>query len=158
MEKKKYTLTSENQNFNDLFLETLAWINFRQQKLIPNNKELSLFAKICCFRENCCIGKLLWWSILWICKKNLEVRKKVKFEWTITDGALTHRKLTRKNASWETWISSVGLACEVKFIWPALCLLIWLEHLINFVQHDIIMWQIMLKETWNKQTNKSQFL
>ena len=42
---EKYTKISENQNLNDFLLETLAWINFRRRKLIPNNKEVSLFPK-----------------------------------------------------------------------------------------------------------------
>ena len=42
---EKYTKTSENQDLNDFLLETLAWNNYRQQLLIPNNKELSLFPK-----------------------------------------------------------------------------------------------------------------
>ena len=28
---EKYTKTSENQDLNDFLLETLAWINYRQQ-------------------------------------------------------------------------------------------------------------------------------
>ena len=28
---EKYTKTSENQDFYDLLLETLAWINYRQR-------------------------------------------------------------------------------------------------------------------------------
>ena len=52
------TKTSENQDLNDFLQETLAWINYHRQQLIPNNKELSLFPKICSFRASCCIGKL----------------------------------------------------------------------------------------------------
>ena len=39
---EKYIKTEENQNLYDLLLETLAWINFRRQKLIPNYKEISI--------------------------------------------------------------------------------------------------------------------
>ena len=42
---EKYTKTFKNQNLNDLLLETLAWINFRWQKLIPNNKKWPLSKK-----------------------------------------------------------------------------------------------------------------
>ena len=88
----KYTKTSGNQNFNDSLLETLAWINFHWQKLILNNKELSLFLKICCFQENSCICKLLQWSSFWICKKIWGFWKKWSLEWAITDSALKHHQ------------------------------------------------------------------
>ena len=85
-EMAKYIKTLENHDWNVFFLETLAWINCRRQKLIPNNKESSLFPEICCFRESCCIVKLLQWSSLWICKKILRVwKKKWNLEWMITD-------------------------------------------------------------------------
>ena len=78
---EKYIKTLENQDLNDFFLEILTWINYRQLQLIPNNEELSLFPKICCFRESCCLGKLLQWKLsLNMEKKNLGVRKKVKFQ------------------------------------------------------------------------------
>ena len=73
------TKTSENQDLIDFLLETLAWINFQRQKLIPNNKELSLFPKICCLRDSRCRGNLLQWSSFWIGKKIWGVWKKVKF-------------------------------------------------------------------------------
>ena len=47
---EKYTKILEKQDLNDFLLETLAWINYYRQWLIPNNKELPLFPKICCFR------------------------------------------------------------------------------------------------------------
>ena len=42
---EKYIKPSENQDLNDFIPETLAWINYRQQWLIPNNKELSSLSK-----------------------------------------------------------------------------------------------------------------
>ena len=86
---KVYTKIFKNQDFNDFFrLETLAWNNFRQRKLIPNKKELSLFAKICCFWKNNCMGKLF---VLWICKEKKKKKKPVGSEKNeirmITDGA-----------------------------------------------------------------------
>ena len=35
----------ENQNLNDLLLETMAWIDFSWRELIPNNKELPVFSQ-----------------------------------------------------------------------------------------------------------------
>ena len=69
-------------------LEILDWINFCLQKVIPNNKEFSLFPKICCFQVKCCIpvpvGNLLQWSSI-LCK-NLEFKKKKwSLEFRITD-------------------------------------------------------------------------
>ena len=77
----KNTKTWENQNLNDLILETLAWSNFCHRKLIPNNKDLALFKrkKKSCFLENSCIGNLLQWSSLWICNKIWGFGKKLTF-------------------------------------------------------------------------------
>ena len=75
---------------NDLFLETLALINFCWRRLIPNNKESSLFLKICCFWENCCIGNLFQWSSLWICKNIWMFAKKWSLEFTIADNAFNN--------------------------------------------------------------------
>ena len=40
-----YIKTLRKQNLNDFLLETLAWINFRRRKLIPNLKECLSFQK-----------------------------------------------------------------------------------------------------------------
>ena len=42
---ERYIETSEKQDLNHFFLEPLGWIGFCQGKLIPNNKEWSLFWK-----------------------------------------------------------------------------------------------------------------
>ena len=84
---EKHNKNSENQDLNDFLLETLAWINYRQRWLIPNNKELSLFSKICCFRKSCFIGKLLQRSSLWISKKIWGFGKNWSLELRITDNS-----------------------------------------------------------------------
>ena len=83
---KKYTKASENQNLIDYY--RWLWNSFCWWKLIPNNKELSLFPKIYCFRKNCCIDNLLQWSSLWIFKRIQGFGKKYIFEFRITDSAL----------------------------------------------------------------------
>ena len=40
---ERFIETSEKQDLNNFLLETLAGIDFHQQKLIPNNNEWSLF-------------------------------------------------------------------------------------------------------------------
>ena len=70
-----------------MLLETLAWIHFWRQQLIPNNYELCLFPKICCFHKNCCIGNLLQSSSLWICEKSRGSEKKWSLEFRIIDSA-----------------------------------------------------------------------
>ena len=75
---EKYTKTSANESFSDFLLETLARINFCQRKLILNNRESFLFPKICCFRENCFICKLLGATVKFFLnmQKNLGVNEK----------------------------------------------------------------------------------
>ena len=45
--KTKNIKNIENQDLKDFLVETLAWFNYPWQNLIPNNKKLSLFSKIC---------------------------------------------------------------------------------------------------------------
>ena len=42
---EKHTKTLENQDLNDFLLETLTWIDYHWQLLIPNNKDFSLLTK-----------------------------------------------------------------------------------------------------------------
>ena len=62
-----------NQNFNDLLLETLGWIDFCQQKLISNNKEMSLSLQKYAVSERINVQvnlNLVQSSSLWICKNS----------------------------------------------------------------------------------------
>ena len=57
LQMKIYTKTSENQNFNDFSLETLAWINLRRRTFLNNNNTIVSFSKKCSFRGNFCTVK-----------------------------------------------------------------------------------------------------